>query len=44
MAFSHQVKLLKDILEAWKMEVEKKPPELKLDDAFDILKIPEEKR
>lgn len=38
------VKLLKDILEAWKMEVEKKPPTLNISEAYDILRVPEEKR
>lgn len=33
------VKLLKDILEAWKKEVEKKPSNLTLDEAYDILKV-----
>lgn len=31
------VKLLKDILEAWKAEVEKKPPAMSVDDAFEAL-------
>ena len=34
-----QVRLLKDILEAWKKEVEKKPSTLTLDEAYDILKV-----
>ena len=32
-----QVKLLKDILNAWKNEVEKKPPTLSIDDAYAVL-------
>ena len=35
-----QVKLLKDILEAWKKEVEKKPPTMSLEDAYQVLNIP----
>ena len=34
-----QVRLLKDILEAWKKEVEKKPSSLTLEEAYDILKV-----
>lgn len=34
-----QVKLLKDILEAWKKEVEKKPSTLTIDEAYDTLKV-----
>ena len=34
-----QVKLLKDILEAWKKEVEKKPPSMSIDDAYDVLNL-----
>jgi len=33
------VKLLKEILEAWKMEVERKPPSITMDEANDILKL-----
>jgi len=32
-----QVKLLKDILEAWKKEVEKKPPTMSIDEAYKTL-------
>ena len=32
-----QVKLLKHVLEAWKKEVEKKPPEMSVDQAYDAL-------
>ena len=35
-----QVKLLKDILEAWKAEVEKKPPTMSLEEAYTVLKLP----
>ena len=35
-----QVKLLKDILEAWKGEVEKKPPTMSLEEAYTVLKLP----
>ncbi|XP_069681979.1 dnaJ homolog subfamily C member 13 isoform X2 [Periplaneta americana] len=31
------VKLLKDVLEAWKKEVEKKPPAMSVDDAYEVL-------
>ncbi|KAK7873572.1 hypothetical protein R5R35_009276 [Gryllus longicercus] len=31
------VKLLRDVLETWKKEVEKKPPEMSIDDAYEIL-------
>uniref|UniRef100_A0A3B4F307 DnaJ heat shock protein family (Hsp40) member C13 n=1 Tax=Pundamilia nyererei TaxID=303518 RepID=A0A3B4F307_9CICH len=34
------VKLLKDTLEAWKREVEKKPPSMSVDDAFEVLNLP----
>lgn len=34
------VKLLKDILEAWKTEVEKKPPSMSIDDAYKVLNLP----
>ena len=32
-----QVKLLKDVLEEWKREVDKKPPEMSVDQAYDTL-------
>lgn len=35
-----QVKLLKDTLEAWKKEVEKKPPSMSVDDAYEVLNLP----
>lgn len=31
------MQLLKDVLEAWKAEVEKKPPEMSVDDAYEAL-------
>ncbi|KAI0215551.1 DnaJ-like subfamily C member 13 [Lamellibrachia satsuma] len=34
------VKLLKDTLEAWKAEVEKKPPTMSLEEAYAVLKLP----
>ncbi|XP_039609400.1 dnaJ homolog subfamily C member 13 isoform X3 [Polypterus senegalus] len=34
------VKLLKDSLEAWKKEVEKKPPSMSLEDAYEVLGLP----
>ena len=34
------VKLLKDILEAWKKEVEKKPPTMSIDEAYQVLNLP----
>ena len=34
---SVQVALLKDVLEEWKKEVEKKPPEMSVDQAYDAL-------
>ncbi|XP_077365120.1 dnaJ homolog subfamily C member 13 isoform X1 [Festucalex cinctus] len=34
------VKLLKDTLEAWKKEVEKKPPSMSIDDAYEVLNLP----
>ena len=37
---SPQVKLLKDVLEEWKREVEKKPPEMSVDQAYDTLGLP----
>ena len=32
-----QVALLKDVLEEWKREVDKKPPEMSVDQAYDAL-------
>ncbi len=34
-----QVKLLKDVLQEWKKEVEKKPPEMSVDQAYDTLSL-----
>ncbi|XP_015609793.1 dnaJ homolog subfamily C member 13 isoform X2 [Cephus cinctus] len=34
------VKLLKDVLDAWKKEVEKKPPAMTVDDAYKVLGLP----
>jgi DnaJ family protein C protein 13 len=34
------VKLLKDILEAWKEEVEKKPPTMSIEEAYEVLNLP----
>ncbi|XP_039252268.2 dnaJ homolog subfamily C member 13-like isoform X1 [Styela clava] len=34
------IKLLKDVLEAWKKEVEKKPPTMSEDDAYEVLRLP----
>ncbi|CAG05511.1 unnamed protein product [Tetraodon nigroviridis] len=34
------VKLLRDTLEAWKEEVEKEPPSMSVDDAYDVLNLP----
>uniref|UniRef100_A0A8D2LVZ6 DnaJ heat shock protein family (Hsp40) member C13 n=1 Tax=Varanus komodoensis TaxID=61221 RepID=A0A8D2LVZ6_VARKO len=34
------VKLLKDTLEAWKKEVEKKAPTMSIDDAYEVLHLP----
>ncbi len=31
------MKLLKDVLQEWKREVEKKPPEMSVDQAYDVL-------
>lgn len=31
------MRLLKDVLEAWKKEVEKKPPAMSVDDAYEVL-------
>ncbi|XP_015790480.1 dnaJ homolog subfamily C member 13-like [Tetranychus urticae] len=38
------VDLLKDILEAWKEEVEKKPNSMSADDAYDVLELTHEQR
>ncbi|XP_016394510.1 dnaJ homolog subfamily C member 13 [Sinocyclocheilus rhinocerous] len=35
-----KVKLLKDTLDAWKREVEKKPPSMSVDDAYEVLNLP----
>ncbi|XP_035285629.1 dnaJ homolog subfamily C member 13-like isoform X1 [Anguilla anguilla] len=35
------VKLLKDTLEGWKKEVEKKPPSMSVDEAYEVLSLPE---
>ena len=35
--FDDYVKLLMDVLEAWKREVEKKPPEMSVDQTYDAL-------
>ena len=35
--FYCQVDLLKQILKAWKDEVEKKPPEMSVEDAYKVL-------
>lgn len=32
-----QIELLKDVLLAWKAEVEKKPPAMSVDDAYEVL-------
>lgn len=34
------MKLLRDVLEAWKTEVEKKPPIMSVDDAYEALGLP----
>ncbi|XP_073686489.1 dnaJ homolog subfamily C member 13 isoform X1 [Garra rufa] len=34
------VRLLKDTLDAWKREVEKKPPSMSVDDAYEVLNLP----
>lgn len=36
-----KVKLLKDTLDAWKKEVEKKPPTMSIDDAYEVLNLPQ---
>lgn len=35
-----QVKLLRDVLEAWREEVEKKPPVMSVEDAYEALELP----
>ncbi|KAJ8397415.1 hypothetical protein AAFF_G00439640 [Aldrovandia affinis] len=35
------VKLLKDTLEGWKKEVEKKPPSMSVDEAYEVLSLPQ---
>ena len=39
LSYLYQVRLLKDILEEWKKEVEKKPPEMSLEEAYKVLKL-----
>ena len=39
LTWSLQVKLLKDILEEWKKEVEKKPPTMSIEEAYQVLKL-----
>ena len=34
------MKLLKDVLGEWKREVEKKPPDMTVDQAYDTLRLP----
>ena len=34
------MRLLKDTLEAWKAEVEKKPPTMSITDAYEALELP----
>ncbi|XP_078270124.1 dnaJ homolog subfamily C member 13 isoform X5 [Rhinoraja longicauda] len=34
------VRLLKDILDAWKKEVQKKPPSMSMEEAYDVLNLP----
>ena len=38
--FIWQIRLLKDILDAWKVEVEKKPPDMSIDEAYEVLHLP----
>ena len=38
------MKLLKDILDTWKTEVEKKPPTLSLNEALVVLKLEPDKK
>lgn len=33
------MRLLKDILDAWKKEVEKKPPSMSIEEALEVLKL-----
>jgi len=35
-----QIRLLKDILDAWKSEVEKKPPTMSISEAYETLELP----
>lgn len=35
-----QVKLMKDVLDEWKREVDKKPPEMSVEEALEILGLP----
>jgi len=35
-----KVKLLKEILEAWKDEVERKPPSMSIEEAYKVLNLP----
>lgn len=37
--FFFQIKLLKEILEAWKKEVEKKPPSMSIEEAYETLQM-----
>lgn len=37
--FNPKVKFLKELLEAWKAEVEKKPPSLSVEEALKILNL-----
>ena len=38
--FPHlQVRFLRDVLEEWKKEVEKKPPDLTIEDAYETLNL-----
>lgn len=39
-AVSLQVKLMKDVLDEWKREVDKKPPEMSVEEALEILGLP----
>ena len=38
-----QVEFLKDVLETWKKEVEKKAPKMSYEEAYDVLKLPKGK-
>ena len=35
-----QVKLMKDVLDEWRREVDKKPPEMSVEEALEILGLP----